>query len=157
MLRGFREDLADLDAALAIRPKLKWGRQRASGGSFGGEIPSRNDFLRPLCQRRFWVESVHVRRPAIQINVDDALGACGKLRLLRRQRVTNGGCACGHEQPGILQQGGETQHAEAGAHLAQQLAARQQLGRQMFERIHGLEMGVHSFTASVNKYGFIRD
>src|SRR6266446_10876712 len=105
VLRSFREDLADLDAALTVRLELKWRRQRASRWAFGGEIPSRNYFLRPLCQRRFWVESVHVRRPAIQINVNDTLGARGKLRLLWRQRITNGGCGGGHEQPGVLQQG----------------------------------------------------
>ena len=81
-----REDVADLEAALAMAGKAEGGRQRRSGLPFGRKA-DRGGLVGIFRQRRLGIEGVDLRRAAVQKNMDDALGPRGEVGGLHCQRL----------------------------------------------------------------------
>jgi hypothetical protein len=136
MLRGFGKDFADFDAAFPVWLKLKRRRQDGTQGALGCEVPGRNCFIGPFGQGRFGIERIHMRRSAVQVNVDDALCASGQRRWPGCQRVLGGGAGIWNKQAGIAQESGESQNSESGSHLPEHLSPGQQPGWEMFGNVH---------------------
>jgi hypothetical protein len=80
------KNLADLDAALAEFFEFVRRRKRRAGFAFGFQVLHRHMVCRRIFQRRFWVEGIHLRGPAIGENMDDVFGFGRKLGLLGRER-----------------------------------------------------------------------
>ena len=114
----------------------------------GREIAGGNGFFGPLPERGLWIEGVDVRRAAIQVNMDDALGPRCKLGRLGKERVERGNAGLRREQTCLLEQRGQAQHSQARAHLVEHLAPSEQTRRQVFEQ-------VHKAVELLNKHGFI--
>ena len=86
-LRGAGEDLADFEAALAVGLELEGRGKRRAGLAFGAEVFVGQLLTGVFCERGLGVERVHMRRPAVEEEVDDALGPPGEVRSLRRERA----------------------------------------------------------------------
>ena len=86
-LRGLREDLADFEAALAVGLELEGRGKRRAGLALGEEIFVGQLFPGIFRKRGLGVERVHMRRPTVEEEVDDALGATGEVRRLWRKRT----------------------------------------------------------------------
>ena len=102
-LADVREELADLDAALAVLLELERRRERRAGAPLGLQR-DRQRLAGVLRERRLGVERVDVRRAAVHEQVDDALRLGGKRRLLRRERIDAAiGAACSSRSPSSAQ------------------------------------------------------
>jgi hypothetical protein len=102
MLRRLRENVAHLDAALAVFLEGEWRWHRGPGWPLRCEIPGGNQFVRPFRQGRFRIESVQLRWSAIQIDVNDVFRAPGKLRRLGRERIHRSAVRSRREQTRVL-------------------------------------------------------
>ena len=85
-LGRLREQLADLDAALAVLLELERRGERRAGLPLGRQV-RRQRLARLFGQRGLGVERVDMGRPAVHEQVDDPFGLRRELRRLRRQRV----------------------------------------------------------------------
>ena len=83
------EDLADLDPALAVLLEPKRRRRARPRLALRGQVPLGQRLALVLLQERLGVEGVDLRRPTVQIDVDDMLGLGGEVRRLRRQRIAD--------------------------------------------------------------------
>jgi hypothetical protein len=84
MLSQFREDLTDLDAALPVLLEREWRSQQVAGFPLGPKIARRHRLPVKLVEHRLWIERIHLRWPAVQEQVDDALRLGRKVRGLNR-------------------------------------------------------------------------
>ena len=79
--RHVREQLADLDAALAVLLELERRAERRAGLRSVLQIATRQLSGRAyLVRARLGIERIHVRRPAVHEQVDDALGLGREMR-----------------------------------------------------------------------------
>ena len=90
---GVREQLADLDAALAVLLELERRGERGAGLALGRQVRHRQGLAGVFVQRRLGVERIDVGGPAVHEQVDDALGLRRKMRQPRRQRILVAGVA----------------------------------------------------------------
>ena len=127
-----REDLADFDAALAVLLEREGRLQQIAGLALRLQIARGHRLAVVLRQHRLGIERVHLRRPAVQEQVDDALRLGGKVRRLGRKRIsTDRHCVPCSEHAC------HPHHAESGAHRSQHFTA------------------VHSVHHSVHKQKFV--
>ena len=89
MGRGLGEDFADLQAALSVLLELERRGERRTGFPLGRQVDRRR-LTRVLLERRFRIESVDVRRTAVQEEVDHPLHPAGKVGLLGADVVVDG-------------------------------------------------------------------
>ena len=141
VLRGLGEELADLDARLAVGFELERRAHRDAVAPDGLVVHFR--------EHRFRIPGIHVRRGALREDVDDGLGLAGKLGRMRcegirpirhahgRQahprRVGHNGLRAsgGGDETEWIEQAGETQSAEAQADAVEELAAGQEIIRRV--------------------------
>ena len=85
------EDLADLDAALAVllEPERR-PEARCRSCARCVRFPLGQRLACVLVQERLGVEGIDLRRSAVQEDVDDVLGLGGEVRRPRRQRIAHG-------------------------------------------------------------------
>lgn len=81
-----REEVADFDAALAVRLELEGRLKGRARLALGLEIVHRQRLAVELGEHGLGIKGVHVRRPAVGEDVDDAFGLGGKLRGTRGER-----------------------------------------------------------------------
>ena len=136
VLRRFRKDFADLDAALSAGLKLERRRQRRARGPFGGEVACGDRLAGPFGERGFGVEGVHLRRSAIQVDVNDVPCTCGEVRRFGREGICGRRHDRRHQYPGVAQQSGESDHPEARAHLPEHLPAGEEARGEVLEQVH---------------------
>lgn len=115
VLAEFRENLADLDTALAHLGELERRRQRRAAD----EVHLLVGVLRHL---RLRIPRVEMRRPALCENVDDMLGLGREMRLARRERVDDG--AVGAAREALTEHRRHAQAGEAHAETVQETATR---------------------------------
>ncbi len=129
MLGGPGEDLADLDPALTILLEPERRRQRGPGLTLGRQVPQRERLAFILVQKRLGVKRIDLRRPTVEIDVDDVLGLGGEVRRPRCQRITHWHTAT-HDIRAlgnlpqiarITEQAEESEHPHARAYLAEGL------------------------------------
>ena len=110
------EDLADLEAALAVRLELERGAHQRARLALGLEVAAGIRFAVVLREHRLVVEAIDVRRAAVEKQVDDVLRLGREVWRLHGQQVGArcGGCG-GRQQPR------QAHHAQPRAASAQQL------------------------------------
>ena len=75
-----REDVADLDAALAVGPELEGRLHESAGGPVRLDLrPGHRLSIKPG-ESRFRVERVDMRQPAVEVQEDDAFRPRGEMR-----------------------------------------------------------------------------
>lgn len=79
-LCGAGKDLADFEAALAAALELEGRGKCRARLAFGEEVLAGQLLAGVFGERGLWIECVHVRRPAIEEEVNDALGSCAVVR-----------------------------------------------------------------------------
>ena len=120
------EQLADLDAALAVLRELERRAHGRAGLALGAQIAAGQRLAVILVQQRLGIERVDLRRPAVHEQVHDLLGLAGKVRRLGRQRSAAPPAVAARraaQQPVGGQHAGQAQHAEAHAAAGEHLAA----------------------------------
>ena len=70
-----REELADLEAALAVARELERRLHQRAGPALGGHGAAGKRLAVILRQHRLGIEAVHLRQPAVHEQEDDVLGA----------------------------------------------------------------------------------
>ena len=133
--RRLRKDLADLEATLAVFLELKRRRKRRSGLALGAEILAWQRLTRVLRQQRLGIERVHVRRTAVQEEMDDAFCFGCKVRRPRNRR------RCQHRL--ALRQGAQREGAHTHAGACEKIATVQA----------GTGERAHGWKASVRRHG----
>ncbi len=81
------EELADLDAALAVLLERERRAQGRAGLALGAEGRPGKRLAVVLRQQRLGIKGVDLRRSTVHEQVDDLLGSRGEMRRLRRQRA----------------------------------------------------------------------
>ena len=124
VLGDVREDVAHLDAALPVLLKLeRRAKNRAAERRFLPHVL--DDLAVVLREVRLRVKRVHMRRPALRENVNDALGLGREMRHARRERraeIHGGGMRSTRKR--VLHQRRQTQCAETEAAAGKKLTAR---------------------------------
>ncbi len=82
-LGNVREEVADLNPALAILAELERRRQSGAGFSFGGQIAAGKFFAGVLGEHRLGIEGIDVGWPTVEEDVNNMLGLGGKVGRLR--------------------------------------------------------------------------
>ena len=121
---GMREQLAHLDAALAVALKLERRREGGAGLALGRQVGRRQRLAGELVEHRLGVKGIDVRWPTVHEQMDDALGLTGKMRRLGRQRGIAAHaiwCQCRAHRQGTKQVC-EAQHPEAHPATAKEIA-----------------------------------
>ena len=85
--RHVRKQLADLDPRLPMLLKAKRRGKRRTGLPLGPQVFRREVLPGVLLERGLGVERIHVRRPAVEKDVNHMLRPGGKLRLPRQHRI----------------------------------------------------------------------
>ena len=118
------KNLADFDAALAVSFEFVRRGKRRAGFPFGFQILHRQLFAGVFFQRRFGIEGVHVRRPAVGENMNHMFGFGRKLRLPghERRNIATRRLRRGGERLHAAEKRGQTQRAHAHTAAAQKLA-----------------------------------
>ena len=117
------EQLADLEAGLAVAAEGEGGAEGGAGGPLRGVVDGEPAAV-VAGQLRLGVKGVHLGRPAIGEDLDDALGPGQEMRSLGREGMDAGGRGVGGIQPaGLVENGGETGQGEAAAAAPQPVAA----------------------------------
>ena len=131
--RELREDVADLEAALAMPGKAERGRQRRAGLPFGRKA-DRRGLVGIFGERRLRVEGVDLRRAAIQKEMDHALRTRGEVGGLHRQRLEEripgrpSLAAC------LPEDTGEPEQTDSQATAGEEIATREREWREMCHR-----------------------
>ena len=123
-LADIGEDLADLDAALAVLLEFERRAEGRAGLALGPEILGRQFLARVRVEHRLGVEGVDLRRPTVHEQVDHPLRLRrqgGRLRRQRRAGSRRGGRS--GERTGFGQQPAERHRAEAHAGSAEHLTS----------------------------------
>src|SRR5690348_13585334 len=109
------EQLADLDAALAIFLELERGLKSRAGAALGWQIFHRQRFAVEPRQSRLGIERIDMRRPAIGEDMNNACGARWKMRGAWGQRCVTTHAVAGDGGPEnrCAEQVCQAQHPEA--------------------------------------------
>ena len=118
-LGGATEDVADLDAALAVLVEFERRGEGGAGLALGRECAAGQQLAGIFVEHRFGIERVDVRRAAVHEDVDDALGFGGEVGRVRAERIGRGG----GRFLGAHDQVAECERAEAHAAAVEQFAA----------------------------------
>ena len=124
------EDFGEFEAAFPITLEPKRRAESGPGRPFSAQV-ARGDFAAGvLREERLRIERVDLRRPAVEIDVDDVLGLAGKVRALSRLRIRALGTARPPipNAPASPKHADQAQHAQSGAGAGQNFATRQRIG-----------------------------
>ena len=81
-----RKQFADLHPALTVLLEGEGRAQQRSGLALGGHDAARQRLAVILLQRRFRIEAIHLRKAAINVQKDDALGLGFMMQFGQRRR-----------------------------------------------------------------------
>ena len=124
VFRDVRKQFADFDAALAVFFEFERRLKGRAGAAFGRQIIHRQAVCRAAARGPVWDQSVHVRRPAVGENMDDALGFGRKMSCPGRQGRGAGdsiaGCLCAQSR--MAQHICQAEHPQADPAPGQKIA-----------------------------------
>ena len=118
-----REQITDLNAALAVLLKLERRLKRCAGFPFRFQVVHRQGLTVEFGKNRLGIERVYVRRTAIGEDVNDALGFAWKLRDARRKWAVVANFV---RQQAWSEQLSEPQHSEAHAAATKKIPPREE-------------------------------
>ena len=136
-----RENLADLRAALSVPLEFVRARIRRSGFALRPQVVHRKQLTGVFLQRRLWVERIHMRRPAVEENVNHPLGLGREMRPLGQERRRR--CRAG----GVGQHRAKRQTAHADAAAGEKLAPRKKMVAQLWPVMLHRRIGTPKTTA----------
>ena len=121
-----REQLADLDAGLAVLLEREGRAHQRAGLAFGGNRAARQRLSVVLVEHRLRIEAVDLRQAAVHEQKDDTLGA---RRVIEPPRVDAAvlGQRPGRSDNRLAHETGEREHAEPVAHAAERVAPSERL------------------------------
>ena len=126
MLSRVLEEFAHLDATLAVLRELVRRPQRGPGLAFGRQVRRRQRLAVILRQRWLRIERVHMRRPAVQKDVNDMLRLPGVLRRMgdHRRRADRRGFNAPRRATRAREQTRQPKRPQPGPRTRQKLAPR---------------------------------
>jgi hypothetical protein len=133
VLGGLLEELADLEAALAVALPGERRTERGAGAAFGRDVVARQFLAVVFVERDLAVERVDLGGAAVGEDMDDALGLAGQRGLARGERAERVDADVGAAQF-LLEQGGHGDAAEAHADAAEEFATGAEEGVEMEHR-----------------------